>query len=195
MRTTVRLDDELYRGVEAQAAREGRTVDEVIEDALRLRHRRDGSDASFEPLPVHGGSGVMPGVDLGDTAALRDVMDAHASSATPYRVVSFRSLERIARRVGLDEAGLARFLGRSTKTLKRRAAKGVLNEAESMKTEMLANTLNLALRIMGDEAKARRWLASQVASLDGLRPIDHLNSIDCYERVREALTKIEYGMY
>jgi len=79
MRTTIRLDDDLYREIKAQAALEGRTVGEVIEDALRLRRQRGHVDASFEPLPVYGGSGVMPGVDLGDMAALRDVMDADAS--------------------------------------------------------------------------------------------------------------------
>lgn len=119
----------------------------------------------------------------------------HASAEVPYRVVTFRSLEGLARRAGLDETGLAGFLGVSPKTLARRAAKGVLDEAESLKAEMLSNTLNEALRIMGDEAKARRWLNSAVVSLGGLRPIDHLDSIEGYERVRESLTKIEYGMY
>lgn len=79
MRTTIQLDDDLYREIEAQAALEGRTVGEVIEDALRLRHQRGHASVSFEPLPVYGGSGVMPGVDLGDMAALRDLMDADAS--------------------------------------------------------------------------------------------------------------------
>lgn len=79
MRTTIRLDDDLYREVKAQAALEGRTVGEVIEDALRLRHQRGRAVASFEPLPVYGGSGVMPGVDLGDRAALQDLVDADVS--------------------------------------------------------------------------------------------------------------------
>ncbi len=95
----------------------------------------------------------------------------------------------------MDDAALARFLGVSAKTLARRAQKGVLDEAESMKTEMLAKTFDEARRILGDEGKARRWLASPIVSLDGLRPIDHLDSIDGYERVRETLTKVEYGMY
>lgn len=79
MRTTIRLDDDLYRDVKAQAAREGRTVGEVIEDALRTRDRRATTDTPLEPLPVYGGGGVLPGVDLSDNAALRDVMDAGES--------------------------------------------------------------------------------------------------------------------
>lgn len=76
MRTTIRLDDDLYREVKAQAARDGRTVGEVIEDALRAQARRRTADVPIEPLPVYGGTGVLPGIDLGDNAALRDVMDA-----------------------------------------------------------------------------------------------------------------------
>jgi hypothetical protein len=76
MRTTIRLDDDLYREVKAQAARDGRTVGEVIEDALRARTRHAGDEAPIEPLPVYAGSGVLPGIDLGDNAALRDAMDA-----------------------------------------------------------------------------------------------------------------------
>ena len=83
MRTTIQLDDELHREVEAQAVLEGRTVDEVIEDALRRFLRRRGVDASFEPLPVYGGSGVVPGVHLGDMGALRDLVDCGGSNDSP----------------------------------------------------------------------------------------------------------------
>lgn len=79
MRTTIRIDDALYREVKAQAARDGRTVGDVIEDALRAYRRRTDVAAPLEPLPVYGGSGVMPGVDLGDAAALRDLMDEEDS--------------------------------------------------------------------------------------------------------------------
>lgn len=83
MSTTIRLDDDLFRAVEAQAAREGRTVGEVVEDALRLdlygRRQRRRAGASIEPLSVYGGGVVMPGVELGDTAALRDLMEADVS--------------------------------------------------------------------------------------------------------------------
>lgn len=95
----------------------------------------------------------------------------------------------------MDDAALARFLGVSLKTLGRRAQRGVLDEAECMKPEKLAKTFEEASRILGDEGKARRWLASPIVSLDGQRPIDRLDSIDRYERVRETLTKVEYGMY
>jgi hypothetical protein len=76
MRTTVRIDDDLYRRVKSRAAQSGRTVSDVIEDALRdaLRSRPRGG-GKLPSLPVYGGSGTMPGVDLTSNAALRELMD------------------------------------------------------------------------------------------------------------------------
>lgn len=53
-----------------------RTVGQVVEDALRaVLTARDQPPQSVAPLPSYGGSGVLPGVDLSNAAALRDVMD------------------------------------------------------------------------------------------------------------------------
>jgi len=77
VRTTVRIDDDLYRRAKADAARRGQTVGELMEDALRAALRRPSVTAAELPeLPVFGGSGTMPGVDLGDSRALNDWMDA-----------------------------------------------------------------------------------------------------------------------
>jgi hypothetical protein len=76
MRTTIRIDDEVYRRVKAKAARLGRPVAELIEEAVRDSLRTSPREARpVEPLPVFGGSGTQPGVDLGSNAAVRDVMD------------------------------------------------------------------------------------------------------------------------
>lgn len=76
VRTTISIDDDLYRRAKERAARTGRTVSSLIEDAVReaLRPRRN-SGHDLKPLPVFGGSGVMPGVDLSDSSNLRDLMD------------------------------------------------------------------------------------------------------------------------
>jgi hypothetical protein len=77
VRTTIRIDDDLYRRAKADAARRGQTVGELIEDALRLALRRPGGATREIPeLPIFGGSGTMPGVDLADSRSLRDLMDA-----------------------------------------------------------------------------------------------------------------------
>ncbi|MCC7076819.1 MAG: CopG family transcriptional regulator [Acidimicrobiia bacterium] len=76
MRTTIRIDDDLYRAVKEEAARTARTVGELIEDAVRQALRRGSVEGGDLPeLPVHLGSGLMPGVDLDDSKALRTLMD------------------------------------------------------------------------------------------------------------------------
>lgn len=77
MRTTIRIDDELYRMVKARAARAGRTVAEVIEEALRaaMAERRPGARPDLPPLPTSGGGGTLPGVDLTSAASLLDTLD------------------------------------------------------------------------------------------------------------------------
>ena len=74
MRTTINLPDELYGEVRRRAADEGRTVTSFLEEALRAAIARHdaGEKPPFvvKPFP---GDGVMPGVDLNNTAALLDV--------------------------------------------------------------------------------------------------------------------------
>lgn len=76
MRTTIRIADDLYRAVKAHAAREGRTVAEVIEDAVRVAMSpRSASARDVPPLPTFDHGGTLPGVDISNNAALRDLMD------------------------------------------------------------------------------------------------------------------------
>lgn len=76
MRTTVTIEDALYRRTKAAAGRSGRTVSQVIEDALRQAlEQRPPTPADLEPLPTFGGSGVMPGVDLSSNASIAEAME------------------------------------------------------------------------------------------------------------------------
>lgn len=77
MRTTIRIDDDLYRAVKQRAAATGRSISEVLEDAVRagLAPRLTQTPEALPPLPTFGGSGVVQGIDLTSNAALRDAMD------------------------------------------------------------------------------------------------------------------------
>jgi hypothetical protein len=79
MRTTIRLDDELLAASKALAARTGRTLTKVIEDALRQSLARR-PDEEGEPvrLPTFAGKGLRPGLDLDDSSGLIDVMEDRA---------------------------------------------------------------------------------------------------------------------
>lgn len=75
MRTTVKIDDALLVEAKTRAARSGRTLNEVLEDALREAFARRGASARRLELPVFRGGRLMPGVDLDDGASLMDLMD------------------------------------------------------------------------------------------------------------------------
>ena len=84
MRTTIRLDDQLLAEAKAAAARTGRTLTEVVEDALRealSRHRKGAKGPDPEPfaLPTFKGKGLRSGIDLDSSAALLDLMDGRAT--------------------------------------------------------------------------------------------------------------------
>lgn len=76
MRTTIRIDDDLYREVKAIAARGGRTVAAVLEDAVRrgldIAEERTRERYVVRPTGV---GGLRPGVDLSSNAAMAEVLD------------------------------------------------------------------------------------------------------------------------
>ncbi len=76
MRTTVDLPDDLLSEARARAAREGRSLSEVVGDAVRSAFAR-ATTAERQPveLPTFGGGGLQPGIDLDDSAALLDLME------------------------------------------------------------------------------------------------------------------------
>ncbi len=76
MRTTIQIDKHLYAELKMIATRTGRTLTAVINEALRdsLSRRRNAERPPVN-LPVFNGTGVMPGVDLNDSASLLDLME------------------------------------------------------------------------------------------------------------------------
>jgi hypothetical protein len=79
VRTTIRLDEQLLRDAKAHAARTGRTLTSVIEDALRASLQRAPlvpGEYVFPPVfRPRGRRGLQPGVDLSDSGALLDLME------------------------------------------------------------------------------------------------------------------------
>ncbi len=82
MRTTIRINDQLLNEAKQLAARSGKSLTSIIEDALResLARQRGSVKRERVRLVTFSGKGLLPGVDLDDTAALQDVMEAHDDS-------------------------------------------------------------------------------------------------------------------
>jgi len=76
-RTTIRLDDQLLKDAKAAAAASGRTFTELVASALRetLAPPKAGPRRERVTLPTFKGTGLMPGVDLDDSAGLLDLME------------------------------------------------------------------------------------------------------------------------
>lgn len=79
MRTTINLPDPLLAQARRRAAETGRTLTAFISDAVResLARRRAGRDHAPVQLTTFRGSGLQPGVDLDNSAALEDLMNGH----------------------------------------------------------------------------------------------------------------------
>ena len=75
VRTTITIDDDLYRWTKALAASTGRTVGSVVEEALRAELFRAETVAERPPeIPTHHG-GLRPGVDLDNSVALLELTE------------------------------------------------------------------------------------------------------------------------
>jgi Ribbon-helix-helix protein, copG family len=81
MRTTVRLEPDLLRRAKHRALETGRTLNAVIEDALRAALAGPAQPGRVAEAPLDlpvsgvGGAGPRPGVDLDHSAGLWDVLD------------------------------------------------------------------------------------------------------------------------
>jgi Ribbon-helix-helix protein, copG family len=73
MKTTLNIDDTVMAELKREAARQGRTMSELVETALRLFFRSQRKRASLPQLPrFHGG---REPVDIADRDALYSVME------------------------------------------------------------------------------------------------------------------------
>ena len=74
-RTTVRLPNELVRRAKRKAAEDGSTLTALIEEGLR-RVLKEPAQPKRPPPPVSKArGGLMPGIDLDDSAALIEMDD------------------------------------------------------------------------------------------------------------------------
>ena len=78
MRTTIRLDDQLLTEAKLLAVSTGRSLTSIIEDALRemLARRQTSSRRVPIKLKTDSGKGLLPGIDLDDSAALLEIMES-----------------------------------------------------------------------------------------------------------------------
>jgi hypothetical protein len=85
MRTTIRLDDDLLREAKQVAAESDQTLSALIESALRERLVRRRQRLNRGPIKLITAPGrPLPGVDLSNNAAVRDLMDEEDLPYGPF---------------------------------------------------------------------------------------------------------------
>lgn len=73
MKTTLNIDDTVMAQLKREAARQHRTMSELVETALRLLLRSEKKNRRLPPLPRFRSGGAM--VDIADRNALYEAME------------------------------------------------------------------------------------------------------------------------
>jgi hypothetical protein len=73
MKTTLNIDDTVMAELKREAARQGKTMSELVESALRMSLRSRSKRQALPPLPTFNSGGML--VDIADRDALYDAMD------------------------------------------------------------------------------------------------------------------------
>ncbi len=114
-----------------------------------------------------------------------------AASGLPWRMV-----EVIKEHMGWSDATCARFLRISEKTLQRcRASGGRLNTDSAEKVLDLSRLLLLGREVFGSGERFQGWLATPGLWFDGHTPEALLFDDFGRQLVREALGRIEHGLW
>jgi len=71
----------------------------------------------------------------------------------------------------------------------------MLSPTESDRALRLERIADLADRVFGNPEKAQRWLRKASRALDGVRPIELLQSETGASVVEDELHRIDYGMF
>ena len=73
MKTTLNIDDTVMAQLKREAVRQGRTMSELVETALRSLFRAQKKTGALPPLPVFHSGGAL--VDIADRDALYQAME------------------------------------------------------------------------------------------------------------------------
>ncbi len=73
MKTTLNIDDGIMKRLREEAARQGKTMSEMVEAALRRSLERPREKAQVQPLPSFDGEGTL--VDVSDRETLYQAME------------------------------------------------------------------------------------------------------------------------
>jgi len=105
-------------------------------------------------------------------------------------------VDTLSSSTGLSLRETAELLGLSPSTLTRKkASKALLDPAHSDRAFRVANAFAYAETVLGDADKALRWMHKPNRAMGGAVPVELLDTQIGESRVRQILTRIEWGAY
>jgi putative toxin-antitoxin system antitoxin component (TIGR02293 family) len=113
---------------------------------------------------------------------------------TGLLVKAFESLVDYANITRLD---LARAANIPLRTVQRRAASHArrFERDESGRLARVARLYAMAEDVLGSRDEAQRWMKSPNRALDGMRPLDELDTEIAAREVEDMLGRIRYGIF
>jgi putative toxin-antitoxin system antitoxin component (TIGR02293 family) len=102
-------------------------------------------------------------------------------------------VEQVMRASGLTLKELAGALDLSPRSLQRRRRSGRLASHESDRLYRMARIVALANESLGDHARATRWLKRPNRALNGLAPLEAIDTELGARQVENILGRIAYG--
>ncbi len=128
-------------------------------------------------------------VQLTGTTETVEVRDAITRSRVTGGV-----LRAVRERLGLTIVDIARVLGAGERTvIRKEQQQAPLSVTESDRAYRLARIADLAIELIGDEAKATAWLRTPSTYLGGETPVAMLDTEVGSDLVVESLYAIAYG--
>ena len=114
----------------------------------------------------------------------------HVRAGLPYT-----ALLALAGRLEIPAGALGEALKIPARTLARRRRAGRLSPEESDRLARIGRILAMAEEVLGDSARAARWLGKPNRALGGVVPLQHLDTDLGARDVETVLIRFEHGVF
>ena len=121
----------------------------------------------------------------------RLALHAAVKEGVPYTVYA-----KLAAASGLESRELARYVGISSATLRRRAKAGRFKLDEGDRLYRFAVVFKSAIELFeGDRERAQRWILNPVDGLGGRRPVEMVTTTVGTKAVLDLVGQLEHGVF
>lgn len=132
---------------------------------------------------------------LGSPGVLRGATDLGGLADRVREGLPYATLDALARRFDIPLRELTTVLDLPDRTMARRKREGKLRAGESDRLFRVARVASLAEEILGDKAKAARWLRRPNRALGGKAPLGALGTDLGASQVETVLHRVEHGVF